>query len=137
MFSEAISSISWRCRPSSPLMAAAISGSASARVAVKKESGAEAVLALVDGGFIGEYPQPPQPVRRAAGGQLVGGRKRSGPNSILHCPGQALAVLSRHLCKIWWGLGNFIARRASRCSALAGPLFGPPSIVKPPNIRPP
>src|ERR1700693_1121037 len=46
MFSEAISSISWRWRPSSPLMAAAISGSASARVAWKNESGAEAVFAL-------------------------------------------------------------------------------------------
>src|SRR3954447_795582 len=48
MFSDAISSISWRCRPSSPLMAAAISGSASASVAVKNESGAEAVLELED-----------------------------------------------------------------------------------------
>src|SRR3954454_4207600 len=55
MFSDAISSISWRCRPSSPLMAAAISGSASASVAVKNESGAEAVLAELAGGFIGEY----------------------------------------------------------------------------------
>src|SRR3954452_24041716 len=55
MFSEAISSISWRCRPSSPRIAADISGSASASVAVKNESGAEAVLAELAGGFIGEY----------------------------------------------------------------------------------
>src|SRR5882724_2254567 len=60
MFSDAISSISCRCRPSSPLMAAAISGSASARVAEKKESGAEAVLAEE---LIGEISPPPQPVR--------------------------------------------------------------------------
>src|SRR6267154_828405 len=65
MFSDAISSISWRCRPSSPLMAAAISGSASASVAVKKESGAEAVLAEE---LIGEISPPPQSVRRAAVG---------------------------------------------------------------------
>src|SRR3954469_18284398 len=57
MFSDAISSISWRCRPSSPRIAAAISGSASASVAVKNESGAEAVLAELAGGFIGEYLQ--------------------------------------------------------------------------------
>src|SRR5262249_60395295 len=61
MFSEAISSISRRCRPSSPLIALAISGSASARVAVKKESGAEAVLAEE---LIGEISPPPQPVRQ-------------------------------------------------------------------------
>src|SRR5262249_17324119 len=53
---------SWRCRPSSPLIALAISGSASARVAVKKESGAEAVLALEE--LIGEISPPPQPVRQ-------------------------------------------------------------------------
>src|ERR1700722_5495069 len=47
MFSDAISSISWRCRPSSPRIAAAISGSASVSGAVKNESGAEAVLALL------------------------------------------------------------------------------------------
>src|SRR5438132_6857386 len=62
MFSDAINSISCRCRPSSPLIALAISGSASARVAVKKESGAEAVLALEE--LIGEISPPPQPVRR-------------------------------------------------------------------------
>src|SRR5262245_36149992 len=61
MFSDAISSISCRCRPSSPLIALAISGSASARVAVKKESGAEAVLAKE---LIGEISPPPQPVRQ-------------------------------------------------------------------------
>src|SRR5258705_9024427 len=55
MFSDAINSISWRCRPSSPLMAAAISGSACSSLAVKNESGAEPVLALEDGELIGEY----------------------------------------------------------------------------------
>src|SRR5262245_10177839 len=66
MFSDAISSISCRCRPSSPLIALAISGSASARVAVKKESGAEAVPALVLAleELIGEISPPPQPVRQ-------------------------------------------------------------------------
>src|SRR5450631_1888143 len=68
MFSDAISSISWRWRPSSPRIAAAISGSACSRVAVKNESGAEAVLALEDVGLIGEISPPPQPVRRAAVG---------------------------------------------------------------------
>jgi hypothetical protein len=66
MFSEAISSTSWRWRPSSPLIAAAISGSACSRVAVKNESGAEAVLlealALVEEGLMGEISPPPQPV---------------------------------------------------------------------------
>src|SRR4051794_30478496 len=74
MFSDAISSISWRCRPSSPRIAAAISGSASVRPAVKNESGAKADLsledlsledlALVEDGLMGEKSPPPQPVRR-------------------------------------------------------------------------
>src|SRR5882724_554294 len=68
MFSDAISSISWRWRPSSPLIAAAISGSAWSSVAVKNESGAEAVLALEGGGLMGEISPPPQPVRRGAVG---------------------------------------------------------------------
>src|ERR1700737_2221550 len=75
MFSDAISSISWRCRPSSPLIAAAISGSASARVAVKNESGAEAVfaleLALEEGGFIGEISPPPQALEAGCGRSRV------------------------------------------------------------------
>src|ERR1700737_4647808 len=75
MFSDAISSISWRCRPSSPLIAAAISGSASARVAVKNESGAEAVLALElaleEGGFIGEISPPPQALGAGCGRSRV------------------------------------------------------------------
>src|SRR5712671_7621320 len=67
MFSDAISSISWRWRPSSPLIAAAISGSACSSVAVKNESGAEAVLALEEG-LMDEISPPPQPVRRGAVG---------------------------------------------------------------------
>src|SRR4051794_13416386 len=70
MFSEAISSISWRCRPSSPLMAAAISGSASPSVAVKNESGAEAVLADEDEELIGEISPPPQALTGKTVGQL-------------------------------------------------------------------
>src|SRR5581483_5898192 len=63
MFSEAISSTSWRCRPSSPWMAAAISGSACVKCAVKKESAAEPallieVLALEVIGEISPLPQP-------------------------------------------------------------------------------
>jgi len=56
MFSDAISSISWRCRPSSPRIAAAISGSASVSVAVKNESGAGPVLPVAEelvGGVMG------------------------------------------------------------------------------------
>src|SRR5712664_1339170 len=68
MFSDAISSISWRWRPSSPLIAAAISGSAWSSVAVKNESGAEAVLAPVGEGLMDEISPPPQPVRRGAVG---------------------------------------------------------------------
>src|ERR1700744_4854582 len=67
MFSEAISSISCRCRPSSPWIAAAISGSACARLAVKKESGALAVLALEDGGFIAKYLHRRNPLGGAVG----------------------------------------------------------------------
>src|ERR1700692_4368774 len=84
MFSDAISSISWRCRPSSPRMAAAISGSASVRVAVKNESGAEAVLTLEDeellGGVMGEISPPPQPVRRDADGSMW--RSKAVPRGI-------------------------------------------------------
>src|SRR6266481_4338622 len=68
MFSDAISSISWRWRPSSPLIAAAISGSACSSVAVKNESGAEAVLALEGEGHMDEISPPPQPVRQGAVG---------------------------------------------------------------------
>src|ERR1700730_6442009 len=51
-------------------MAAAISGSASVNVAVKNESGAEPVLALVDEGLMSEISPPPQPVRRGAAGRV-------------------------------------------------------------------
>src|SRR5258706_13429008 len=67
MFSDAISSISWRCRPSSPRIAAAISGSARSSVAVKNESGAEAVCA-VEEELMGEISPPPQPVTGIAVG---------------------------------------------------------------------
>src|SRR5438445_1336605 len=70
MFSDAISSISCRWRPSSPLIAAAISGSASASVAVKNESGAEAVLELEDEEVIGEISPPPQALRGKAVGYV-------------------------------------------------------------------
>src|SRR5579872_3310061 len=55
MFSEAISSISWRWRPSSPWIALAISGSASPSPAVKKDEGVEAVLALEVDEFMGKF----------------------------------------------------------------------------------
>src|SRR5437868_9591763 len=70
MFSDAISSISCRWRPSSPLIAAAISGSASASVAVKNESGAEAVLELEDEEVLGEISPPPQALRGKAVGYV-------------------------------------------------------------------
>src|SRR5580704_15797233 len=70
MFSEAISSISCRCRPSSPRIAAAISGSASVSEAVKNESGAEDDLALLAEELMDEISPPPQPVRRAAAGPV-------------------------------------------------------------------
>src|SRR5258707_1367764 len=68
MFSDAISSISWRCRPSSPRIAAAISGSARSSVAVKNESGAEAAWALEDVELMGKISPPPQPVTGIAVG---------------------------------------------------------------------
>src|ERR1700675_3597579 len=76
MFSEAISSISWRCRPSSPWIAAAISGSASVSPAVKNESGAEAVLALgvlalKEEELMGEISPPPQPATGGAVGHVM------------------------------------------------------------------
>src|SRR6516164_3080207 len=49
-------------------MAAAISGSACARLAVKNESGAGAVLALLEGGVISEISPLPQALR--GGGRL-------------------------------------------------------------------
>src|SRR5487761_2090153 len=70
MFSDAISSISWRWRPSSPLIAAAISGSASASEAEKNESGAEVVLALPGEELMGEISPPPQPDRGIADGHI-------------------------------------------------------------------
>src|SRR5450755_3072884 len=74
MFSDAINSISWRWRPSSPAIAAAISGSASASEDVKNESGAEAVLGLLDEGLMSEISPPPQALR-ALRAVTCGGRK--------------------------------------------------------------
>src|SRR5260370_5910529 len=71
MFSDAITSISCRCRRSSPRIAAAISGSAWSRVAVKNESGAEAVWALEEE-LMGEISPPPQPVTGIAVGHGKG-----------------------------------------------------------------
>src|SRR4029453_3547138 len=103
MFSEAISSISWRCRPSSPLIAAAISGSASARVAVKKESGAEPELeravALLEEAVIGEYLPRGKPL--GCGRSIVGGRSWSKAITTSPHAGQAVAVGTRELCQIW------------------------------------
>src|SRR6476660_21485 len=70
MFSDAISSTSCRWRPSSPLIAAAISGSASASVAVKNESGAEAALELEDEEVMDEISPPPQALRGKAVGYV-------------------------------------------------------------------
>src|ERR1700749_1782346 len=80
MFSEAISSISWRCRPSSPRIAEAISGSASVSVAVKNESGAELVLLLAEelvGGVISEY-LPRRSLLGELRAVLCGGRSDAG-----------------------------------------------------------
>src|SRR5690349_3343813 len=101
MFSEAISSISWRWRPSSPWTAAAISGSACASEAVKNESGAEGLWRLEEGGFIGEYLHRHKPLTRLRSA-VCGGQSWSGPLSISQQPGQALAVREQYLCKIWW-----------------------------------
>src|ERR1700730_6922593 len=105
MFSDAISSISWRCRPSSPRMAAAMSGSASVRGAAKNESGAEALLALEDEGLIGEYLHRRNlldEVRSVTGGD----RKRRSGDTISDPNGQALAVQACYLFKLWWGWGS-------------------------------
>src|SRR3984893_11765477 len=74
MFSDAISSISWRCRPSSPRIAAAISGSASVRGAGKNESGAEPGLALAlgDERLTGGLSPPPPAVWGVAYGPVLG-----------------------------------------------------------------
>src|SRR5580693_3753178 len=79
MFSEAISSISWRWRPSSPRMAAAISGSASASEAEKKESGAEAVLADE---LMKEYLHRRNP--QGGCGRCYDGGRKSGASEIPH-----------------------------------------------------
>src|ERR1700722_2013674 len=74
MFSDAINSISWRCRPNSPRMVSAISGSAAASGAVKNESGADGVRGCegdeLVGGVMDEISPPPQPVRCIAGGHV-------------------------------------------------------------------
>src|SRR4030081_587233 len=51
-------------------MAGEISGSPPVKGAVKNESGAEPVLALVDEGLMSEISPPPQPVRQGAGGHV-------------------------------------------------------------------
>src|SRR3984957_4072289 len=61
MFSDAISSISWRWRPSSPEIAPAISESASLIPAVKNALGVEAALAMLEEELIGEISPPPRP----------------------------------------------------------------------------
>src|SRR5712664_479001 len=123
MFSDAISSISWRWRPSSPLIAAAISGSAWSSVAVKNESGAEAVLALEGEGLMGEYLH-----RRNLLGEARsvtgGGRKRRSRDTISDRDGQAVAVRAGHLCKIWWGMGWSPACRRVGGVVLPSPLRG-------------
>src|SRR5215831_17550799 len=78
-------------------MAAAISGSAWSREAVKNESSAEAVLAEV----ILRISPPPQPfggLRSVLCGVWKHARSTTSPP-----PGQAFAVRGRDLCKIWWG----------------------------------
>src|ERR1700738_2114052 len=102
MFSEAINSISWRCRPSSPLMAAAISGSAWSRVAVKNESGAEAVLVLAEE-LMGGISPPPQAFGARCGRSCVAVGSGDLRDTISGGAGQALAVRACYLCKIWWG----------------------------------
>src|SRR4030081_3205875 len=102
MFSDAISSISCRCRPSSPRMAAAISGSASVNVAVKNESGAEPVLALVDEGLMSEISPPPQPVKQGAGGHVWRSKAALAEYHIGRQWPSACGPAC-YLCKIWWG----------------------------------
>src|ERR1700755_1061120 len=86
MFSDAINSISWRCRPSSPRIAAAISGSASVSGAVKNESGAEAALALLGEKLMDEYLHR-RKLLRGLRAVLCGGRKSD--RGISHCPAMA------------------------------------------------
>src|SRR5260370_22434503 len=121
MFSDAISSISWRCRPSSPLMAAAISGSASASVAVKNESGAEADLALEDEAVMEEISPSPQAFRRDAAGQLWRSKKCLRDTTSPGI-GQALAVQDCYLCKIWWGWRGLRGSTARRPGLEPGPI---------------
>src|SRR5260370_12762284 len=111
MFSDAINSISWRCRPSSPRIAAAISGSACSRVAVKNESGAEAVLMLEAEELMGEISPPPQPVR-ALRAVMCGGRKRHWGETLSGRRGQELSGSAAYLCQDCCGEGE--CARASR-----------------------
>src|SRR3981081_4881761 len=101
MFSDAISAISGRCRPSAPRIAAAISGSASVRPAVKKESGAEAVFALEDEELMGEKSPPPQPVTRVRS-VCVAVEKMCSRDSTSARKCQGLAVEAWDLCQIRW-----------------------------------
>src|SRR6516225_375245 len=87
-------------------MAAAMSGSASASRAVKNESGAEAVfgpaLADMEEELMGEKSPPPQPDSGLAGGQNWRSKGCS-RHTTLPGNGQALAVGTGYLCKMWWG----------------------------------
>jgi hypothetical protein len=75
------------------------------RDAVKNESGAKAVLALLAEGLMAKYLHRRNlldEVRPVTGG----GRKRRSRDTISGPNGQALAVQACYLCKIWWGRGG-------------------------------
>src|SRR4030081_1514687 len=113
MFSDAISSISWRCRPSSPRIAAAISGSASVRPAVKNESGAEAVFALEDEELMGEKSPPPH--LSCGCGRSVWRSKRCA-RGIAHRPEMAKDLRYRPVIYARYG-GDATLVAGPRCSA--------------------
>src|SRR3954469_23810126 len=101
MFSDAISSISWRWRPSSPRIAAAISGSASVSEAEKNESGAEAVLAVELMKGISPVPQPLGTRVRT----VLCGRSESGASEISHhAPMAKLLRLAAIICARYGGM---------------------------------
>src|SRR6185369_2327861 len=113
MFSDAISSTSCRWRPSSPLIAAAISGSASASVAVKNESGADAVLELEEA-VMGRNISTAAGPWRATRSAMCGGRKKFLRDTTSTGVGQALAGQGWYLCQIWWGGRGSVAPGLTR-----------------------
>src|ERR1700682_3597911 len=112
MFSEEISSISCRWRPSSPRIAAAISGSACSTVAVKNEAGAEAVLVLEADELMSKISPPPQAFKARCGRSRVA--VGSGAGGIPYRAAMAKRLRCTPVIFARYGGDGWLASRPSR-----------------------